>query len=118
MQITQLLSSQLIPGATVLDLTPDDSELSVKSLLSPELRLTYRSELEGISGDRPRHLLLVQQVSDRAAWRTIGAELKGLAESVVLAVFTTRIQAQFDDGILAAATGGEWELTAVHAVEL
>lgn len=117
MQVAQILSSQLIPGATVLDLTPDDGELSVKSLLSPELRLTYRSELEGISGDRPRHLLLVQKVSHGAAWRTIGAELKRLAESVVLAVFTPRIQALLDDGILAAATNGEWELTAVHAAE-
>lgn len=117
MQVAQILSSQLIPGSTVLDLTPDEGELSVKSLLSPELRLTYRSDLEGISRDRPQHLLLVHKVSHGAAWQTIGTELKGLAESVVLAVFMPRVQVLLDEGILVEATSGEWELTAVHAVE-
>ena len=115
MRISQVLSELAVRGGSVVDLTPDDSDLFLKSLLPAELELSYRRELRHDGPPRSRDVLVIQHLRGRAATPLLGPETGDLGEQVVQALFTTHVEALLEYDVLAAASHGGWRLDVVHA---
>lgn len=116
MQIAEILSAHVAPGAVVYDLTRPDAELSTEILLAPEAGVTYRDRLAA-GADAPAVGIVLQQLP--VASEPPGAVAVTLERDVgrrtVHVLFCDRPDSLVACGVLVAAAEGGWELSGLHA---
>ena len=119
MRIADILFSHAVPGALVVDLTAETAGLSSHAALSPELGLPYRRGLAGASEGAALALVLHSlpaRGQDDAPPPDLSG-LAGLAQRVAHIVFSDRIEAFLELGILDLATRAGHALSSTHITE-
>lgn len=119
MQIADILSSHVAPGAVVFDLTGPVADLSSHAQLPPQLGLTYRIGRATDAGERPAVGLVLQHLPTQAVpgmeTASVDLDVANLATRVIHVVFFDRAEVVVERGLLEDAAQHGWELAGIHA---
>ena len=119
MQIAEILSTHVQPGALVIDLTLPAAELSAHTVLPPGTRVGYRRELTADPGDVPELSLVLQQLPAAAVPASADVELVldvgYVAKRVVHVIFFDRVEAIPESGLLERAAEHGFVFSDAHA---
>ncbi len=118
MNITEILSTHVRPGAILVDLTPADAELSPHVRLPPHLGIAYRRTVEATSGPAAVAVVLHHlrtRAGDEAAPSALAFAVDGLADQVVHVVFVDDVRSVHEHGLADAAASGGLEITSVES---
>jgi len=115
MQIADILSPHVAPGAVVFDMTSDDSDLSSHAVMAPQFGVRYQRGLVW-NGEPPPVGLVLQHLHDvDSTGREITLDVGEVAARIVHVVFFDRPEIVTERGLLEQVAAAGWKLTGVYA---
>lgn len=118
MRIADILFSHAVPGAFVLDMTPESAGLSKHAALAAGLGLPHQRGPAGAPEGAP--LAIVLHSLAPSGQEVSSLDLQGseaLASSVAHVVFFDRVEAALEHGLLDLATRTGYQLASTHRTE-